>query len=188
MTSALLALFLSKLYSSFLRPMVRRRMTSSLPVGNRLSELSNTISTGGNGWRAVRLGQAVATAAWTYRMRRVFERWRHLRGEGTAVLRGSWRCMRRKAQNGWLRPTSRYFGLRDWLTVDGTHLRRSYFSPTHSAQLRHCVLVRRVQSASDLGLQTHIMSPKRRTTERQDLQDLNPWMVSVLIYMLGEQR
>lgn len=45
MTSALLALFLSRLYSSFLRPIVRRRMTSSRPVGKRLSELSNTIST-----------------------------------------------------------------------------------------------------------------------------------------------
>jgi hypothetical protein len=45
MTSALLTLFLSRLYSSFLRPIVRRRMTSSFPVGKRLSELSKMIST-----------------------------------------------------------------------------------------------------------------------------------------------
>ena len=46
MTSALLALFLSRLYSSFFNPIVLRRITSSLPVGNRLSALSKTISTG----------------------------------------------------------------------------------------------------------------------------------------------
>jgi hypothetical protein len=45
MTSALLALFLSRLYSSFFSPIVRLRMSSSRPVGNRLSELSKTIST-----------------------------------------------------------------------------------------------------------------------------------------------
>lgn len=45
MTSALLVLFLSKLYSSFLTPTVRRKITVSFPVGKRWSELSKTIST-----------------------------------------------------------------------------------------------------------------------------------------------
>jgi hypothetical protein len=45
MTSALVAFFRSSEYSSFFNPIVRRRINSSLPVGNLSSLLSNMIST-----------------------------------------------------------------------------------------------------------------------------------------------
>jgi hypothetical protein len=145
MTSALLALFLSRLYSSFFRPIVRRMMTSSRPVGNLLSVLSKMIST------VSCMSKREEEVMKRYHRQIGWSSQKRLHVEALDVLRETLKYMHRRGRTEWLTRYNLSIS-RQRRIFEETYLQRNCSSPSHCGQRPRYDLEKRVRFASDHGL------------------------------------